>query len=265
MQPIDWNEVWKELRAQRTVVQKSASSWGTRSCAARRMVRDDLYVDGFLAIMEPQPDWTVFDMGSGPGTLAVPLAPLVARITAADFSQAMLDALTDRCTKGGITNITAKKLAWEDDWQAAGIEQHDVMIASRSLVSDDLREAIIKIDRTARKKVFVSTIVNDGPFDRRVFEAIGRPLHVGPDYICNYNLLHQMGIFANVNMIRQAPRRFESRSEAFESLSWMMDSMTEEEKNLLDAFLDKHLVQDGDDWVTDYEFNVTWAVLWWEK
>ena len=261
----DWNDVWKELRARRTIVQKSASGWDKRSSTSKPVIRDDRYVQDFLGIMKPQPDWTVLDMGCGPGILALPLSRLVRRITAADFAQGVLDTLAEECKTRNISNITINNLAWEDDWLAAGIERHDVVIASRSLVPEDLREAIAKIDATARKKVLIATIVGDGPFDRRVFEAVGRPLYAGPDYICNYNLLHQMGILASVNFITQDPRRFESRADAFESMGWMLDSMTDSEKGRLERFVDAHLVNHGDCWMTDYDFRPIWAILWWKK
>lgn len=266
MQPVDWNDVWKELRMRRTTVQKNASSWGRRSRAAvRRINKDDPYVQGFFAIMKPEHDWTVLDMGCGPGILTLPLAPMVKHITAADFSQGMLDVVEDECRTRGIANVTTKKLAWEDDWQRAGVEKHDVVIASRSLVPEDLKDAIIKLDAAARKKVIVATIVKDGPFDRRVFEALGRPLEVGPDYICDYNLLNQMGILARVDFIRQEPRKFENPNEAFDSMSWMLHSMTDPEKARLKLFLDDHLRKKGDFWTTDYDFTPIWAVMWWDK
>lgn len=215
--------------------------------------------------MKPQSDWTVLDMGCGSGILALPLSQIVKHVTAADFSQGMLDAVAEECRARGITNVTTKRLAWEDDWETAGIEMHDVVIASRSLVADDLREAIIKLDATARKKVIIATIVKDGPFDRRVFEAVGRPLEVGPDYMCNYNLLNQMGILASVNFIKQDRRRFESPDEALESMSWMLDSVTDSERAKLEKFIDDHLRKDDDSWTTDYDFAPLWAVIWWDK
>jgi SAM-dependent methyltransferase len=265
MQSIDWNDVWKELRARRTTIQKSATSWGKRSQGARRINREDRYVQGFLDIMKPEQEWTVLDMGCGPGILTLPLASMVKHVTAADFSQGVLDVVAEECRARNITNVTIKKLSWEDDWQAAGLEKHDVVIASRSLVADDLREATIKLDTTARKKVIIATIVKDGPFDRRVFEAVGRPLEAGPDYICNYNLLYQMGILASVNFIRQEPRKFDSPDEAFASLSWMLDSTTDSEKAKLRLLIDDHLRKDGDFWTTDYDFAPLWAVIWWDK
>lgn len=265
LQVMDWNEVWKELRARRTTVQKSASSWGKHSSASRRMTRDDHYAEDFLTIMKPEPGWTVLDIGCGPGILAIPLARLVRHVTAADFSEGMLQAVEEECKAQGIRNVSTMRLAWEDDWKAAGIETYDAVVASRSLVADDLKDAITKLERAARKKILISTIVRDGPFDRRVYEAVGRTLDVGPDYICNYNLLYQMGIPANVEFIRQDRRKFESPNEAFESMSWMLDTMTDLEQARLEQFLKDHLIKDGDLWTTDYDFSIMWAVLWWEK
>lgn len=260
---LDWNEIWKEWRSRRTVAQKSASSWGEHSSKTRR-TGDDTYARRFLRIMEPEPDWTVLDMGCGTGTLALPLARLVQHVTAADFSQGMLDEVEQRCSREGMGNVATKKLAWEDDWQEAGVAYCDVAVASRSLVTEDLRGAISKLQAVAREKVFISTIVRDGPFDRRIFDALGRPLNPGPDYICNYNLLYQMGILARVDFIRQDQRTFESREEAVSSMSWTLDRMTPAEEETLQRFIDRHLVKQGDHWATDYEFTPVWAVLWWE-
>jgi SAM-dependent methyltransferase len=265
LKSIDWNQVWKEMRAQRTTVQRTASGWGKHAPNARRIIEDERYARDFFNIMKPQSDWTVLDMGCGPGTLALPLAPLVAHITAADFSQGMLDVVAEECRARGIANVTTKELAWEDDWQAAAAGTYDVIIASRSLVCDDLEEAVAKLDRAARQKVFISTIVGDGPFDRRVFEALGRSLNAGPDYMCNLNLLYQMGIFARVDFIQQDCRKYESPDEAFESLAWMIDKITEAENRRLKAFIDQHLIREQNHWVTDYERIVPWAVVWWEK
>jgi len=261
----DWNQVWKEMRAGRTTVKRGAASWDKRSSSTRTLIRDDAYARDFFRIMRPQPEWTVFDMGCGPGTLALPLAPLVTHITAADFAKGMLDIVTEECTVRGIKNVTVKKLSWEDDWQESGIGKYDVVIASRSLVTDDLKEAIIKLDNAARQKVFIVTIVGDGPYDRKVFEALGRPLNPGPDYICSFNVLYQMGIHTRVDYIEQYGRGYESPEEAFGSMRWMVGDMTAEETVKLKAFVDQHLVFDQGQWMTDYERKSLWAVLWWSK
>ena len=164
------------------------------------------YAEAFLKIVNPKKTWTIFDMACGAGTLAIPFAKHVKAITAVDFSDKMLDILREQCDKSKISNIRTINRSWEDDWGRAGIGLHDVAIASRSLVVDDLRSAIIKLDSFARKRVYISTIVGDGPHDRRIFDAVGRELNTGPDYIYNYNLLYQMGICANVDFITDKNR-----------------------------------------------------------
>ncbi|OPY79364.1 MAG: Mg-protoporphyrin IX methyl transferase [Syntrophorhabdus sp. PtaU1.Bin153] len=262
---IDWSQVWKEMRAGRTTVKRGAEGWDERSSSTRSLIRDDTYARDFFEIMKPQQEWTILDMGCGPGTLALPLAPLVAHVTAADFAKGMLDIVAEECMARGIQNITVKRLSWEDDWQALGVGRYDVVIASRSLVTDDLREAIIKLDSTARQKVFIVTIVGDGPYDRKVFDALGRSLSPGPDYICSYNLLYQMGIHARVDYIERYGRGYESPEDAFNSMRWMVGDMTPEETEKLGTFIDQHLVFDRGQWMTDYERKSLWAVLWWDK
>ena len=51
----------------------------------------------------------------------------------------------------GIANIAAHKLAWEDDWRRQGITPHDLTIASRSLAVRDLRSALERLTRYARR------------------------------------------------------------------------------------------------------------------
>jgi len=59
------------------------------------------------------------------------------QVTAIDFSPAMIALLEERNRIEGIHNVKSHLARWEDDWAALGIEQHDVSIASRSLISDD--------------------------------------------------------------------------------------------------------------------------------
>lgn len=76
--------------------------------------------------MSIRPDWTVLDMACGGGTLAVPLAPFVKKITAVDFSENMLSIVRSRCEEKGITNVSTIHGRWEDDWVSLGIGQYDI-------------------------------------------------------------------------------------------------------------------------------------------
>ena len=265
IQTIDWNEVWKEKKATRSSPVRDSTIWNKRAPSFAENSAKTVYAEAFVKIVNPKQSWTVFDMGCGAGTLATPFAKLCKAVTAADFSDTMLDILRKQCDKLKISNVKTIKASWEDDWSGAGIELHDVAIASRSLVVDDLRSAIMKVNGIARKRVYISTIVDDGPYDRQVFDAIGRELNMGPDYIYNYNLLYQMGIRANIDFITEKNRIYKNCYQLVESMQWMLGDMTLEEEEKFNDHLDKHLVCKAGWWMLDYEKETRWAVIWWDK
>jgi SAM-dependent methyltransferase len=263
---MDWDKAWQEKRAQRTSPSRGPSFWDGRAVSFDRAASESGYVHQFLSIMKPERPWHVLDMGCGSGLLTFALAPHVKAITAVDYSPKMLSILKDRCRVYGIGTITAIEGSWEDDWDARGIGEYDVAIASRSLVADDLRSSIMKLVTRARRRVYISTIVGDGPFDRRLFDAVGRPLDLGPDYIYNYNMLYQMGILANVAFITERrSRTHEGLDAAVAGMAWMFDNMSPEEEGRLRAYLKAHLVAAPDgQWTLSYENTVRCAIIWWD-
>jgi SAM-dependent methyltransferase len=263
---IDWNEVWRTIQAEKHALRRDPKLWDKRAPEFARRAAASGYVGRFMAIMDPQPAWSVLDIGCAAGTLAVPLAPVVKRITAMDPSDAMLALLEKRRQKQGITNIDIVKGRWEDDWDALGIGVHDVAVASRSLVVEDLRGAILKLQRYATKRVYISTLVDDGPYDRRIVEAVGRPFSPGADYIVVCNLLRQMGIYANVTFIVKGKEKtYSDMQDALNSMRWMVHDMTDEEEAKLRNYLGKNLVKAKGRWKMPGRRTVRWAVLWWDK
>jgi SAM-dependent methyltransferase len=61
--------------------------------------------DRAIATLGASPDATVLDVATGPGTLAVKLAPKVARVIAVDFAEAMIERLKAHVVALGITNV----------------------------------------------------------------------------------------------------------------------------------------------------------------
>ncbi len=244
----------------------SADFWDGRASEFSRYAASTGYADRFIALMDIDPDWTVLDMACGGGTLAIPLSRRVKSVTAVDFSSNMLDIVTWRCSRSGITNVKTVQARWEDDWESLGIGLHDVAIASRSLIGEDVRGLIGKLDRAARKDVYISTVVGDGPFDRRLFEATGRQFKPGYDYIYYYNLLYEMGIRAGVAFIAEEHRNgWGSHEEAMGDQRWMFRGMTGDEERKVSAYLKEQLVRTDDGWKLPYSRNCSWAVMWWSK
>ena len=232
---IDWNALYQEARKTKTWHSKGPEDWNRRAASFADRTRRSVYRERFLALLQPQSSWSVLDVGSGPGTLALPLAARVRQVTALDFSEKMLSILNREATRQGLTNITTRCLSWEDDWDALGVDRHDVAIASRSMAVADLKAAILKLTSHARHMVVVTDRVRHGPFDPDAFAAIGRPLQTGPDYIYTVNLLYQQGFLPQITYIElDEVLQYASLEEAITSYRWMFrDLQDQEEKQLL--------------------------------
>jgi SAM-dependent methyltransferase len=244
----------------------ASAFWDKRAATFASYAPSTGYAESFLNLMPIEPHWSVLDMACGGGTLAVPLARKVKSITAVDFSGSMLEILGKHCQNEGINNVRRIQGRWEEDWNARGIGRHDVAIASRSLPSDNAKDAITKLDAVAEKRVYLSVAVGDGPHDRHLYKAAGRPFSPGPDYIYYYNLLYRMGILANITLI---PERHDNTwntfNEALNAQRWMFNNLTDLEEEKIKDYLLEHLLCDGNRWQLPYERSCRWAVLWWDK
>lgn len=264
---LDWNARWKAAAARRWQrTEKASRYWDRRAPSFGERDLDSAYARAFLQALDPRPGWTVLDMGCGSGALAIPLAASVTRVTAVDFSEGMLRELARCARERGVTNVTTVLGAWEDDWEALGLGVHDVAIASRSLVVEDLEAALRKLDAAARHRVLITSIVGDGPRDRRALEAVGRTFRRGPDYIYVVNLLHQMGIHAAVSFLdTEREWSFASREEARTFYATYLENLDPVEEARLEAYLDRELVPARGRWTLRHPDLIRWALISWEK
>ena len=76
-------------------------------------------------------DMSAMDYGCGTGLVALSLAPRVASVLAADSSEGMLAAVSDKCAELGVTNVTQTKLDLGAD--ALPAERFDLIYTSMTL------------------------------------------------------------------------------------------------------------------------------------
>ena len=138
-----------------TINRDSQAYWNKRAATFTRDATSD-YERWLLDLLALETDDEVLDMGCATGTLAVPLARAGHRVHGCDFAEAMLAILDERTTTESLP-ITCHLLAWEDDWEAAGLgtDSVDVAFASRSLMSGDVSACVHKLDAAARSRAAV--------------------------------------------------------------------------------------------------------------
>jgi hypothetical protein len=264
---INWSDLRARAMAKKAWRNKGPKEWDAKAASFSTRNKSAAYIDLFLDLLPLDSSMSVLDIGSGPGTLALPIAGRVDSVTAIDFSAGMLQVLNDLAASENINNIRTIQCAWEDDWQAKGLQPHDIAIASRAMGVEDLRAALEKIDRYGRKYVFLSDRVGATPFDVAAFAALGRPFAAGPDYIFTVNMLYTLGIHPNMTILTlERESTFSSMDEALKSYSWMFSDMSTAETAALENYLIKQIVRrNGEEITLCRQDPPRWAVIWWRK
>jgi len=272
----DWNEIWKarQLRHESSKFFDDPShNWNRKENAERydanSRSRYDTRVKLTLQSLDINKASRVLDIGSGPGTLAIPLSPLAKEITAVEPGEGMVAILAKHIQKEGITNISCVQKNWEDVDVSRDLDgQYDVVIASLSLTMHDIRAALEKMNDASRKYVYLFWFV-DSPFWEKMYDDLWLPLHGSPYYPgpkadCLFNVLYQMGIYPNVEMLPlDKDYRFASEEEMIAFFRKRFSVTTPEQEKVLAEYLtlliqhvDNEIVITGDS---------TFAKIWWKK
>ncbi len=264
---IDWEALRQRALAEKGWQEKGPAEWDKKALSFAGRNKSSAYIDLFLARLPLDPALTILDIGSGPGTLALPLAEQVKSVTAVDFSPGMLALLRDQATIRGLDNIRTVCCAWEDDWEKQGITPHDLVIASRALGVRDLRGALAKLNHYASKWVYLTDKIGATPFDPEAFAALGRPFVAGPDYIYTLNILYTLNIHPNMIVLElEQELHFTSLEEAMASYSWMFQALTPRETDALREYIVSHTVAGtGSTLTVRRKSPPRWALIWWQK
>jgi hypothetical protein len=176
--------------------------------------------------------------------------------------------------EGGLSNYKAIQKRWEVVEIGVDIEPHDVVIVSHSLGMFDLQEALEKMNAAAKKRVYIFTFAGRWFFDDQeevLWEQVyDRPPRRGRgggfrfDYMPLYNILHDMGIYANVEIEdTEHVQRYGSFDEAVEQWTARRE-IPEENEPLLREYLSKNLESENSDGLL-FRMRTKSAMIWWPK
>lgn len=285
----DWNDEWKQLQQARRRFD-DASYWDKRAATFTTKDAPNPYVERFLELAGIREGETVFDMGCGTGALSVPLGKRGIKVVAADFSQGMLDQMRATLDAEGVRTVFPKRMSWSDDWPAHGVRPGmvDVALASRSVATADLRDALLRLTDVARRRVCVTLATGSSPrTDERILNAIGLSSVLGRDHLYAFNILANEGLRPEVAYIdSERTDTFDSLDDAFGVFSRMVDDATAafidaEERAAaiarLRTWLEENLVENERAGMPDKKGlpekplrlrvprTVTWAFIAWNK
>ena len=268
IESVDWSELWKKALL--------TASWRTREKDPviffdkkarwynRTVMKRTDNVKQNLARLNLDDGCSVLDIGSGPGTLAIPLAKIVGKVTAIDPSGEMLGFLKENARKEGLGNITCINKKWEDVEIGKDIEAHDIVIASHSLTMVDIKTALYKMDQAAGRRIYLFDFAGTPQWEYLELwpKIYGEAFVPSPNYIFVVNILYQMGITANVAIREQYFRKqIPSLDEAVKDRLEYYDSPRPDAEKIIREFLEKNLAkEDGTFWT---ERRSKSAMIWW--
>ena len=260
---INFNDLYRKQKERSTFRPKSRREWNEKAEGFNARMERSRYIWDLISRMDTGGCETVLDVGCGTGHLSLELARKMRSVNALDFSPAMLEKVRENAVRTGASNVQTHLLAWEDAWDA--VEPADLVIASRSLEVEDLARALDKLDRFAKKRVYLTYMVGESFVDPFSQALLGRSVVPRPDYIYVINVLYQMGIHPTLEYIKGENRfaSFYSPQDYIQSVRWSLGDLGVQEIELLEAGF-WELPQDSSG-ARVLSSAVDWALIGWES
>ena len=235
---LDWTSFWAEKLAN-----KIDKDWDKAAPGFYRRTKKEDYNDALFDKLILDENYTVLDVGCGEGSVTVPLARKVKSVIGLDSSPKMLEYLEKRAKDNDIKNIkTILKPIEEIKYSEIG--DVDVVVCSRSLNGIiPIEEVLMELDKIASKYVFITIF---GPENKKIEKDFDRELGIKtedfPDYNYFFNILFNMGIYANIERFDlNNYREYDSIEDAMDNGKFRLDIYSDEEKELLKDYLKRIL------------------------
>ena len=260
---VKWEEFWAER-----LENKVNKDWDKAAPGFYKRTRKDDYQDALFDKLILDENDSVLDVGCGEGSVTIPLAKRVKKVIGLDSSPKMLEYLEKRALDNKIDNIeTILKPIEEIKYDEIG--DVDVVVCSRSLNGIiPIREVLMELDKIASKYVFITIF---GPENKKIEKDFDKELGVKtedfPDYNYFFNILFNMGIYANIERFDlNNYREYDSIEDAMDNGKFRLDLYSDDEKALLKEYLERILTKDEK---TGKYYNVKdkadWIMVWWKK
>jgi SAM-dependent methyltransferase len=241
----DWNSLWRELVE---IKEKSREGkhgkgpqpdiWADRAVEfkkgiQRKWVRPDSSRDFILSHIDSNS--TVLDIGAGTGAWSILLSQRAKYVTAVEPSPSMIQVMRESLDEKCVTNVSIVRGSWPD----VSVEAHDYSLCSHAMYAcPDLATFVLRMVACTRRMCFLLLRAPslNGVRAEAAHHVWGQPLD-SPNFTIAYNILLQLGIFANVQMEDTGFWKPRTSSSLEEAMNTMHRFLALGDSNEHDAYL----------------------------
>jgi len=276
---VDWVEAWR-CRQQRHRSSRNYDDgrhlWSREENARRydASSRDEYgpRVTETIAGLPLSPSARFLDIGAGPGTLALPIAPQVREVVAIEPAEGMASVLEEHLARDRIDNVRVVRRRWEDVDPAVDLgPPFDLVIASFSITMEAIDEALLKMDAAAAPGGMIALYwFLDPSFYELASEALwpelhGGPYHSGPKADLLFLALVQLGLLPRAEVLEfDRTYRFASMDEAMQHFAPRFSVDDDRERALLRAYLEAR-AGPGEEGAVVLRHPSRYARVWWRR
>lgn len=261
---IDWEYFWKKQWKKKA---RKKKDWNKVAKNFGKWIENDDYPEKLIDKIKVDKNNTVIDLGCGEGTITVPLAKKVLKLTAADLSEMMLEQIEEKAKKENLNNIKTlqidiKKMSPED------VEKHDVVLVSRAMNGVyNIKQVLQTLDKIANKYVYITLFgPNNKKHEKTTSELLNKEYHKHPDHSYIYNLLNSIGISANVeNLECESLMEYSDLDEALERYIWRLGDISSEEKEKFRNHMKQTFRKNENGKLENPTEKADWVLIWWKK
>ena len=248
---MDWNQAWGlEIDLWQKASGKSCQEFWADKKSARIFAQKEIEhqknrIDQTLASLDLKKSMQVLDIGSGPGSLAIPMARKVNSVTTVEPSSGMNQVMADLVAEENLTNIIPVAYSWEEVPIARLTPPYDLVVASLSLGMRDIRAAIEKMNQVCSGQVALfwhGGIPEWEDMPRALWpDLFNTPYHGGPKGDILFQVLYQMGIYPEIKVFSNYfCEIFSSLDEAVTFYGKRFQELGPQHGPVLRAYLEDH-------------------------
>ena len=159
----------------------------------------------------------------------------------------MIQCLLEHKNEEKLSNIDIVNAKWEDI-DICELDTYDLVVASYSLNMMDIKKSLLKMNKIARKKVYLYWFAGTPSWEQINLDLY--PLVKNKDYVpfpkCDlvYNVLYESGIYPDVTILKNTyfNREFKDVSSAIKDLKIRLDITSDKYDDILTGYIKEQYI-----------------------